>query len=223
VKVTVEEWSGPASRLRCGAAKPVCHIPNRDGPMPRDVEDDRRLAALMEKVQGGSKAAYRHLLSEVTPLVRRTIRRRRPFLQPEDIEDLVQDILLSLHAARATYDPTRPFLPWLMAIAHNRMTDGARRYARRAGNEVAVEHYPETFSATRANMFDETYGDPEALRAAIRALPKGQREAVEMLKLRELSLKEASALGGTSIAALKVAVHRGIKALRTAMTKDFSR
>lgn len=207
--------------MRRRIAESVPHSPNRDVTMYRDIEVDRGFAALMEEAQGGSKAAYKRLLSEVTPLVRGTIRRRRHFLQPQDIEDLVQDVLLSLHAARATYDPTRPFLPWLMTITHNRMTDGARSHARRTSNEIAVEHYPETFCATRANMSDEIYGDPEALRAAIRALPNGQREAIEMLKLQELSLKEASVAAGTSIGALKVAVHRGIKALRTAMTKDF--
>src|SRR3546814_9561090 len=52
----------------------------------------------------------------------------------------------SLHVARATYDPQRPFLPWLMAIARNRMADGARCHARRSRREIAVERLPETFS-----------------------------------------------------------------------------
>jgi DNA-directed RNA polymerase specialized sigma24 family protein len=86
------------------------------------------------------------LLEEVTPLLRQTVRRHRNFLQPADVEDLVQDILLSLHAVRATYDPGRPFLPWLMAIARNRMADGARRYVRRSANEVGVEQLPVAFA-----------------------------------------------------------------------------
>ena len=64
--------------------------------------------------------------------------------------------------------------------------------------------------------------DPEALRRAIKALPASQREAVEMIKLREMSLKEAAAASGTSVGALKVSVHRAIATLRKALTKSDS-
>jgi RNA polymerase sigma-70 factor (ECF subfamily) len=170
----------------------------------------------MRAAQDGDNAAYATLLRELLPQLRQAVRQRRSFLQPQDIEDLVQDILLSLHAVRATYDPSRPFRPWLSAIVHNRMVDGARRYARRAQNEVAVGELPETFSPAPSNM-TTSYRDPEALRQAVQLLPRGQREAIEMLKLRELSLKEASAATGTSVGALKVAAHRGMLALRKAL------
>ena len=71
-----------------------------------------------------------------------------------------------------------------------------------------------TFQAPVANSHEETFGDPDALARAIQALPPGQRQAVELLKLRELSLKEASALTGMSIGALKIATHRAIASLR---------
>ena len=137
-----------------------------------------------------------------------------------DIEDIVQEVLLSLHAVRATYDPQRPFMPWLVAITRNRLADGARRYARRRAQEVQVEQLPVTFSEEKMNIGVEVYGDPEALKQAIRALPPGQREAVEMLKLREMSLKEAAAASGTSVGALRVSVHRAIAALRKALIKE---
>jgi RNA polymerase sigma factor (sigma-70 family) len=126
----------------------------------------------------------------------------------------VQDILLSLHQARRSYDPSRPFLPWLMAIVRNRVTDGARRYISRSAHEVVVDQLPETFSSAHPNTIDGPYGDPEALRLALKALPDGQRRAIELLKLREMSLKQAAAHSGISIAALKVSVHRGMTALR---------
>ena len=168
----------------------------------------------MGSAQAGDAAAYAQLLHELMPLLRGAVRRRRGFLKSEDVEDLVQDILLSLHQVRATYDPARPFLPWLMAIARNRVTDGARRYISRSAHEVVVAQLPETFSTDDPNRTGEVYGDPEALRLAMKTLPRGQRDAIEMLKLREMSLKEAAALSGASIAALKVAVHRGMHALR---------
>jgi RNA polymerase sigma factor (sigma-70 family) len=161
--------------------------------MDHGMERGRRLADLMRSTQDGDHSAYVQLLVEVTPLLRQTIRRHRHFLQPADVEDLVQDILLSLHAVRATYDPGRPFLPWLLAIARNRMADGARRYVRRSANEVAVEQLPVTFAEDEAKVPDEGYSDPEALRQAMQRLPRGQREAIEMLKLREMSLREAAA------------------------------
>lgn len=175
------------------------------------------LGALMHLAQSGDKSAYERLLRQCADMIRRTVKRRHPFLAEADAEDLVQDILLSLHTVRATYDANRPFKPWLMAIVRNRTADMARRYSRRSNREVAVEKYPETFDEAQANTTDEAYGDPEALRQALTKLPEGQRKAIELLKLREMSLKEASKVSGMSISALKVATHRATRALRTTL------
>jgi RNA polymerase sigma-70 factor (ECF subfamily) len=185
--------------------------------MSGDVRREQDLAALMRNVQAGDKRAYAALLRALVPLVKVAVRRRFRFLQSQDIDDLVQDILLSVHAARATYDPVRPFLPWLMAIVRNRMADSARRYARRAAHEVPSKQPPETFPAQEANTSASGYGDAEALAQALAKLPHNQRQAIELMKLREMSLKEAAAATGTTIGALKVSVHRGISALRKAL------
>ena len=184
------------------------------GYMGENSEPDQQFALLMRATQAGDREAYARLLQGLIPLLRRAVRRQRALLKPQDAEDLVQDILLSLHEARRSYDPTRPFLPWLMAIVRNRVTDGARRYISRSAHEVVVDQLPETFSGADPNTMDGPYGDPEALRLAVKALPDGQRRAIELLKLREMSLKEAEAHTGISIAALKVSVHRGMTALR---------
>jgi RNA polymerase sigma-70 factor (ECF subfamily) len=185
----------------------------------QDDTKDRRYAALMRSAQAGDQAAYRALLRELLPVLRSIVRSRQRSLGSADADDLVQDVLLSLHAVRATYDPARPFLPWLMAIARSRLADGARRYYRRVSHEVHVEQLPVTFSGEGANMDAETYGDPEALKDAIAKLPARQREAIEMLKLRDMSLKEAAAASGSSVAALKVSVHRAILSLRNTLKK----
>jgi RNA polymerase sigma-70 factor (ECF subfamily) len=177
------------------------------------IEQDCRLVTLMQAAQSGDKAAYTRFFEAITPLLRAIVGRRRDYLKPQDIEDIVQDILLSVHSVRATYDPRRPFLPWLHAIARHRLADGARRQARRA-NELTVAHLPETFTDDSADMVMPSYRDPEALHHAIRALPPRQRAAIEMLKLRQMSLKEAAVCSGLTVAALKVAVHRGMGALR---------
>jgi len=182
--------------------------------------DDHALATLMQAAQGGDTQAYVLLLKEITPRLRQIVRAQRRFLKIADIEDLVQDVLLSVHAVRATYDPRRPFMPWLMAITRHRLADTARLHTRRAAHEVQVENVPVTFSDERTNIDGDQYRDPEALRQAIMALSPGQRDAIEMLKLREMSLKEAAAARGTSIGALKVSVHRAMAALRKALIKE---
>ncbi|NJO33967.1 MAG: hypothetical protein HC869_13330 [Rhodospirillales bacterium] len=91
--------------------------------MGRKIGQDHDLSALMQLAQAGDAWAYSMLLNLLTPLLDDMIRRRLRFLQPQDVNDLVQDTLLSVHAARATYDASRPFLPWLAAIARNRMAD----------------------------------------------------------------------------------------------------
>jgi RNA polymerase sigma factor (sigma-70 family) len=178
---------------------------------------DRRLASLMQSAQDGDRVAYAGLLRELVLLLQRLVRGRLGFLQSTDREDLVQDILLSLHAARATYDPRRPFMPWLMSIAYHRMGDRARRHARVWANEVLVDEFAESIFDEGSDLPDSGYGDPELVRQAVKGLPAGQRAAIELLKLRELSLKEAADLSGMSVGALKVAAHRAIKSLRGAL------
>ena len=94
-----------------------------DAPAARRGANDLRRAALMQAAHDGDRVAYAGLLRELVPLLQRLVGWRLGFLQPTDRKDLAQDMLLSLHAARATYDPRRPFTPWLMSIAHHRMLD----------------------------------------------------------------------------------------------------
>jgi RNA polymerase sigma-70 factor (ECF subfamily) len=178
------------------------------------VADDTDLAGLMRRVQAGDPDAYEALLDDVVPRVRRLVLRQRSFLGSEDVDDLVQDILLSMHAARATYDPKRPFVPWLLAIARHRLADAARRHARRSAHEVLVDEIDVTFPSKGPNLLAEGYRDPQTLKRAIAALPGGQRTAIEFLKLQGMSLKEAASASGTPIGALKVATHRAMSALR---------
>ena len=184
---------------------------------------DRDLAKLMGAAQAGDSDAYVRLLDAITPRLRSAIHRKRGFLGPEDVEDLVQDVLLSLHAVRNTYDPDRPFMPWLLAILRNRLADDARRWARRGEKEITVAEFDVTFASEAANNDTDALdveADRQALVEAIATLPAGQRSAIEMLKLREMSLKEASETSGLSITALKVATHRAIGALRKKLVKN---
>ena len=180
----------------------------------RPSDQAERLALLMRDAQGGDRTAYSSLLKEILPILKRLVQRRLGFLPIMDREDIVQEILLSLHAARATYDPKRPFMPWVMSIARNRMIDNARRNSRRFNSEVLVEELPAHAADDNAGEPASEYIDAKALQHAIAGLPPGQRRALELLKFREMSLKQASAVSGMSIGTLKVSVHRATKTLR---------
>ncbi|MBI3512947.1 MAG: sigma-70 family RNA polymerase sigma factor [Proteobacteria bacterium] len=179
-----------------------------------DPETARGWGALMARAQTGDKAAYRQLLVEITPYVRSIASRYHRVR--EDIEDAVQDVLLSVHLIRHSYDPSRPFGPWLATIADRRALDRLRKRLRSAGRETALAPEHETFVADGANS--ESAGlEAEELARALERLPPGQRQALELLKLKEMSLKEASAATGLSITALKVATHRALKSLKLVM------
>jgi len=182
----------------------------------RETEDarvDRTLdwSIYMARAQGGDREAYRRLLEQITPYLRVLAARR--VSSRGDVEDAVQDTLLTVHAVRHTYDPARPFGPWLVAIANRRIVDGLRRRGRAGSREVPLDAEHETFAAPETN-YHEAASEGRALREAVESLPPGQREAIRLLKLKEMSLKEAAEASGMSVAALKVATHRALKNLR---------
>jgi RNA polymerase sigma-70 factor (ECF subfamily) len=177
----------------------------------RTTARDAEWSCLMARAQDGDGDAYRRLLTDIAPYVRALVARRHR--DACDVEDTVQDVLLTVHAIRHTYDPARPFTPWLAAIARRRAIDRLRKSGRTSARNAALREAAETFGDPRANM-EETRSDQHALHQAVESLPPGQRQAVTLLKLQEMSLRQASAASGMSIAALKVAMHRALKNLR---------
>jgi RNA polymerase sigma-70 factor, ECF subfamily len=177
-----------------------------------DAETEQRWRQLMAAAQDGDRAAYERLLRDVLPFLRALVSRQHR--ARDRVEEVVQEVLLTVHRVRHTYDPARPFRPWLAAIARRRSIDALRRRIRTDAHEVSDETAYETFADPGANRPMELSAATEGLGEAIAGLSPPQREAIELLKLRELSLAEASGLSGKSIAALKVNVHRAIKSLR---------
>jgi RNA polymerase sigma-70 factor (ECF subfamily) len=178
------------------------------------ARQERRWSRLMRKAQDGEPGAYVELLREIVPFIRALAVRK---LAQDEVEDLVQDVLLSLHRVRHSYDPGRPFTPWLAAIAGRRVVDALRRKIRRQSHELQDEGAYETFADPDANKDAEAGETAQLVGALVESLPKAQREALELVKLKEMSLAEASAASGQSVGALKVGVHRAIKALRLKM------
>ncbi len=181
--------------------------------------DDRetRLALLMRSAQDGDGGAYQALLRDCVPVIAAVARARG--VATDRVDDVVQETLITVHRVRATYDPRRPFLPWLRAIAERRAIDALRRHGRAAARVV---HDPAAYEAhadpgADATALADRQRRRQALQAAVAGLPPGQRQAVERLALGEQSLDEASAATGRNKVALKVNLHRAIRALRLRM------
>ncbi len=128
---------------------------------------------------------------------------------------------MTVHRARAVYDPRRLLLPWLHAIARRRGIDRVRRAGRRPQEvhdplayDAEVDPGPATGTAPGAGERSM------ALARAVAALAECQRQAIEHLGLRELSLDETARLIGRSKGALKVNLHRAIEALRTSLIQE---
>jgi RNA polymerase sigma-70 factor (ECF subfamily) len=181
-------------------------------------DDPQAWGELMAAAQAGDAVAYRRLLREIVPFIRAVVRRRHA--TPDRVEDVTQDVLLTIHRVRNTYDPSRPFINWLGAIAHRRSIDALRRKVRTDATETFSPIAYETYADPQANRGIEAHENSAVLSEAIAALPPGQRQAVELLRLRELSLAEAAAQSGQSVGALKVSLHRAIRALRGMLGRE---
>jgi RNA polymerase sigma-70 factor (ECF subfamily) len=196
------------------AATPLVLGPSRgaqvsNGPAPATAQE-ARWGLLLAAAQAGDAKAYERLLREATPRIRALCRAR--IRNSADAEDAVQDTLLTLHTLRHTYDPSRPFGPWLTAIAMRRAVDRLRRHGRTAGRESGLDDLPEAAAAVQPEAEQRLVA--RNLRDAVSELPESQRTALRLAKLEDLSLAEASARSGLSVGALKVATHRAMHALR---------
>lgn len=190
--------------------------PALDADASSDMPDD--WGAWMARAQAGDQQAYRALLQAIGPWLRAIARR---MLGHEDAEDAVQEILLVVHGVRHTYEPGRPFKPWLSTIATRRCIDILRRRQRdglRVGDAMALEAEADDAPDPLERLEQAQRG--ERLHAAVAGLSPGQRDAVRLLHLQELSLREAEAHGRQRAGALKVASHRALKALRRALQGD---
>lgn len=163
---------------------------------------------LMAAAQDGDRRAYGELLRALLPVLRRIVTAR---MGSAESEDVVQDILISLHTARHSYQRERPFLPWLMAIARYGIADHLQRRSR---NKRLERAWSEVSEGQTPAFFDRQLEAREFVGKGLASLPASQRMALELMKLRQLSLEEASAESGMSVATLKVAVHRGLRALQ---------
>jgi RNA polymerase sigma factor (sigma-70 family) len=166
----------------------------------------------MAAAQAGDRFAYEALLRDCVPLIRAVALRRG--VATDYVEDVVQDVLLTIHRARRTYDPTRSFTAWLRTIAERRAVDLLRRIGRQHAREVHSPLDFESFADERTRPADTGLVAGGRVNDALASLPERQREAVQVLVLEEQSLSEAAIATRRSKGALKVNLHRALKALR---------
>jgi RNA polymerase sigma factor (sigma-70 family) len=177
----------------------------------------------MAAAQRGDQAAYASLLTSILGPLRAFVRRRG--VDDGEVEDVVQEVLLSIHRARHTWRADRPFDPWMWAIARNASTDALRRQgrdrSRRGPTAEEAELAGEIFddAAGPEDLFLAGEISPELARA-LAGLPAAQREAVELLYVEQLSAAEAATRAGVTVTALKVRAHRGSRALRAVLRPE---
>ena len=170
----------------------------------------------MASAQAGDSDAYERLLRAILPTVRAFVRSRMH--NPDAAEDVVQNVLLSVHRSRHTYNASRPFGPWLRAVSRNAVIDSIRSRGRRLGREDPLEKHEAFLEAEPQKDYDAPISP--GMIEALEKLPPNQRQAVEMLHLRELSVAEAAASVGVTPTAIKVRAHRGRVALKKHLGAD---
>jgi RNA polymerase sigma factor (sigma-70 family) len=164
--------------------------------------------AMMTAAQAGDAAVYRALLAELAGWLRRYYLSRLP---PPMVEDAVQDVLLAVHEKRHTYDPSRPFGPWLAAIARYKWIDHIRALKSDTtlplDENIGVADHGEAVMAGAA--LSRVLGD----------LKPAQAEVIRLVKIEGYSIEEASKTTGQSVSLVKVNIHRGLKRLASLLRK----
>jgi len=171
-------------------------------------ERETQLRDLLVRGLSGDAAAYHAFLKDLGTHLRGFLRVRLQRL-PHDVEDLLQETLLAVHNQRHTYDPQQPLTAWVHAIARYKMVDLFRR---REGRELLNETLDEE-SAVFAYSENEAADAQRDIGRLLARLPDRQRLPIQHVKLEGLSVAEAAQLTGMSESAVKVGVHRGLKAL----------
>jgi RNA polymerase sigma factor (sigma-70 family) len=160
---------------------------------------DSEWGSWMAAAQSGDAGAYHRLLTEIGVWLRRYYARRLP---PAMIDDAIQDTLLAVHEKRHTFDPARPFLPWLAAIARYKWIDRLRAMksapTEALTEDVAVADHGDTVSNARS------------LERLLEELKPAQSEVIRLVKLQGFSIEEAAARTGQSMSLVKVNIHRGL-------------
>jgi RNA polymerase sigma-70 factor, ECF subfamily len=174
----------------------------------RFTDSENQLRELLMQALEGDAAAYQRFLKALSAHLRAYFRRRL-FQQTDDVEDLVQETLLAVHNQRHTYRADQPLTAWLHAIARYKLVDLLRARASREALTDPLDDELELFAESDTDAADAK----KDLHKLLAELPDRQRLPIVHVKLEGLSVVEAAQRTGMSESAIKVGVHRGLKAL----------
>ena len=173
---------------------------------------EAQLQALLLQGLTGDAAAYRMFLAALAVHVRSFLSRRLA-QRPCEVEDLLQEVLLAVHNARHTYHAQQPLTAWVQAIARYKLADHYRSYARHDALHEGLEDDSDLFAASEQEAAQAT----RDLGKLLAQLPERQRLPIVHVKLEGLSVEETARMTGLSSSAVKVGIHRGLKALAKLM------
>ena len=156
----------------------------------------------------GDEKAYLIFLKDLSAHLRAFFRKRLTQL-PDEVEDLVQETLLAIHNQRHTYDAGQPLTSWIHAIAKYKFVDFLRRRAGREALNDPLDDTSELFAASDSEAADAR----RDVLKMLDLLPERQRLPIQHVKIEGLSIVEAADITGMSESAIKVGIHRGLKAL----------
>jgi RNA polymerase sigma-70 factor (ECF subfamily) len=179
------------------------------------VASEERLRELLVRGLSGDSVAYHAFLKDLSAHLRAFLRRRLAHM-PDDVEDLVQESLLAVHNQRHTYDVGQPLTAWVHAIAKYKLVDLMRRRETRDLLTEPLDDESEVFSLADAEAA-EARRDVAKL---LEQLPDRQRLPIFYMKLQGLSVVETARITGMSASAVKVGVHRGLRALAAKIRGD---
>ena len=174
----------------------------------RFTATENQLRALLIQGLNGNAAAYHQFLKALSAHLRAYFRKRL-FQRPDDVEDLVQETLLAVHNQRHTYRTDQPLTAWVHAIARYKLIDLLRSRASREALTDTLDDELEVFAASDTDAADAK----KDLHQLLAGLPDRQRLPIVHVKLEGLSVVEAAQRTGMSESAIKIGIHRGLKAL----------
>jgi RNA polymerase sigma-70 factor, ECF subfamily len=181
----------------------------------RVFSSEQRLRDLLMRGLAGDANAYHAFLKDLSGHLRAFLRKRLVQL-PDEVEDIVQEALLAVHNQRHTYDTGQPLTAWVHAIAKYKLVDLLRRRAGREGLNDPLDDELEMFSSADADAAEAR----RDLAKLLEQLPDRHRLPIVHVKLHGLSVAEAAQITGMSESAVKVGVHRGLKALAAMIRGD---
>ena len=154
--------------------------------------------------QEGNKTAYNRLLNEIASFTRNYLVTR--LANPDWADDVMQEVLISVHKSLNTYSGDRPFTPWLMAIINFRKTDYLRKHYSSRGDKQTTLDDAEFLSKNVTNP--DHAGEYKDIEAALDTLPEKQRKVFEMIKIQGYTAQEVANEMNMSVSAVKVSAHR---------------